>query len=261
MKIAEKVVLVTGAGAGIGRALALRCAAERARGVVVVDLDGKSAEATATAIGATAMPVQVDVADAAAVKAAVAAATRRFGQIDVAISNAGIFVPGDNALEAIWQRVWQVNLMAHVHMAQAVLPQMLARGEGYIVSTASAAGLLTQLGSPSYAVTKHAAIGYAEFLAITYGDKGIRVSVICPQGVDTRMLQDDVGPLAKFLRVSAIAPEQVAEAMVAGIDAETFLILPHPVVLDYYRKKAEDYDRWLAGMRRLQQKMDAEPTD
>jgi NAD(P)-dependent dehydrogenase (short-subunit alcohol dehydrogenase family) len=178
------------------------------------------------------------------------AVERDHGPIDLFCSNAGIGVGGgaDAANEA-WQRIWDINVMAHVWAARHMIPRMVARGGGYIMSTASAAGLLSQIGSAPYAVTKHAAVALAEWLAITHGDDGIKVSVLCPQAVRTAMTAGNPDGVASI--DGMIEPEDVAEACVKGIAAETFLILPHPEVLDYMRRKTADYDRWLGGMRKL----------
>lgn len=251
MKLRGKVAVVTGGANGIGRALCQRLAEEGARGVVVADLDTERAEALAKEINGLA--VRTDVSVEADIINLVKRATDAYGQIDLLCSNAGIGTPGgDDEPNDIWQRIWEVNLMAHVYAARHVLPGMLARGEGYILATASAAGLLTQIGSAPYSVTKHAAVGFAEWLAITHGDAGIRVSCLCPQGVNTDLLRRSAGGAGEFLRAGALEPEQVADAVVKGLDEERFLILPHPEVAEYFRRKATDYDRWLRGMRRLQ---------
>jgi NAD(P)-dependent dehydrogenase (short-subunit alcohol dehydrogenase family) len=183
-------------------------------------------------------------------------AVAAYGAIDLFCSNAGIALEGGiETPESDWRRIWSINLMAHVYAARAVLPAMLARGDGYLLQTASAAGLLTQIGSAPYAVTKHAAVAFAEWLAITYGDRGIRVSCLCPQGVRTNMLTEAQSGAGRFLLEGALEPEQVAEAVVEGLAAERFLILPHPEVGEYFRRKADDYDRWLRGMRRMQAKL------
>jgi len=234
MELRGRVVVVTGAASGIGRALCQRFAREDLAGLVTGDLND-------------ARPTDVSVE--ADVRRLVDEAVSRFGRVDLFCSNAGIYIPGDETStpDGDWDRVWNVNVKAHIYAARAVLPSMLERGEGYLLQTISAAGLLNQIGSASYGVSKHAALGFAEWLAITYGDRGIRVSAICPQGVRTPMLRE-----ASFLAAGAIEPEQVAEAAVAGIAAEEFLILPHPEVREYFQRKASDYDRWLRGMRRLQ---------
>lgn len=264
MEIRNKTVVVTGAATGIGRALALAFAAGGARGVAVADLDGNGAQAVAEEVAKASPDCQVfarqtDVADAAAVQALADEATQRFGQIDVFCSNAGIILrKGLDASAEEWQRIWEINVMAHIHASRAVLPQMLARGDGYFVNTVSAAGLLSQIGSAPYAVTKHAAIGFAEWLSITYGDRGIKVSCICPQGVQTRMLFGEDGERKGFLQAGSVTPEHVAQVTLEGVKDERFLILPHPEVLEYYQRKGQDYDRWLKGMRRLHDKVMAE---
>lgn len=256
MKLQGRVVVVTGAAAGIGRAMSLRFAREGLAGLVAVDIDTAGAEAVARECGGVA--ARADVAVEAEVRAAVDLAMARYGRIDLFCSNAGIYVAGDETttLDGDWERTWNVNVKAHIHAARTVLPAMLARGEGYLLQTVSAAGLLNQIGSASYGVSKHAALGFAEWLSITYGDRGIRVSAICPQGVRTAMLeQGHIGGRKSFLEDSAIEAEQVAEAAVTGIATEEFLILPHPEVREYFQRKANDYDRWLRGMRRLQAKV------
>lgn len=255
MKLQDKVAIVTGGANGIGRALCQRFAAEGARGVVVADLDIASAEKIAQTIHGIA--IKTDVRHESDIAALVTQTIDRFGQIDLFVSNAGIGgVPGgEEVTDEAWQRIWEVNVMAHIYAARAVLPAMLERGEGYLLNTASAAGLLTQIGSAPYSVTKHAAVSFAEWLAITYSERGIKVSCLCPQGVRTAMLTQaaDKGPSA-FLLEHAIEPEDVAEAAIKGLDEEKFLILPHPEVEGFFQNKANDYDRWLRGMRRLQAK-------
>jgi NAD(P)-dependent dehydrogenase (short-subunit alcohol dehydrogenase family) len=254
MKLADRVAVVTGGASGIGRALARRFAAEGARGVVVADLDGDGAAGVAREIGGLAVPT--DVSREGDIVQLVERATSEFGAIDLFCSNAGIITEGGvDTPDSEWQRIWNINFMAHVYAARAVLPGMLARGEGYLLQTASAAGLLTQIGSAPYAVTKHAAVSLAEWLAVTYGDRGIRVSCLCPQGVRTNMLAEAERGPGRFLLAGALEPEQVAERVVAGLAEERFLILPHPEVAEFMRRKADDYDRWLKGMRRLQAKL------
>jgi NAD(P)-dependent dehydrogenase (short-subunit alcohol dehydrogenase family) len=254
MQIRDKVIVVTGGAAGIGAALCRRFAAAAAHGVVVADLDGDGARRVAEEVGGLA--VEVDVAAEADVIRLVERATAHFGPIDLFCSNAGIAaVGGAEASDALWRRTWDVNVMAHIYAARAVLPGMLARGEGYLLQTASAAGLLTQIGSAPYALTKHAAVALAEWLAITHGDAGIKVSCLCPLGVETEMLRDAPGGIGDHLRAGAMTAKSVADAVVAGLAAERFLILPHPEVAEYFRLKADDYDRWLRGMRRLQERL------
>jgi NAD(P)-dependent dehydrogenase (short-subunit alcohol dehydrogenase family) len=253
MNLQDKVVVVTGGANGIGQAMCKRFAAEGARGVVVSDTDFKNASQVADEINGIA--IRTDVGIEADVINLVAEATEAFGQIDLFCSNAGIGgIPGfENVSNEAWQQIWEVNVMAHIYAARAVLPQMLERGEGYLLNTASAAGLLTQIGSAPYSVTKHAAVAFAEWLSITYGDRGIKVSCLCPQGVKTNMLMNSAEAGAgAFLLAGAIEPEDAAEAVVRGLAEEKFLILPHPEVEEYFRRKATDYDRWLRGMRRLQ---------
>jgi len=259
MDIKDKVVIVTGGASGIGRALCEAFAAQGARGVVVADLDGAGASQVAGAIGG--IGVAVNVADEADVQRLVQSATQRFGQVDLFCSNAGVIVRADeDASNDHWQRHWDVNVMAHVYAARAVLPQMLARGEGYLLHTASAAGLLSQVNAAPYSVTKHAAVAFAEWLSIAHGDQGLRVSCLCPQGVDTPMLRG-VGDSGRksFLAEGALTPERVAECVVEGLRREEFLILPHPEVLGFFQRKAADYERWLRGMRRLRDKVVGKP--
>jgi NAD(P)-dependent dehydrogenase (short-subunit alcohol dehydrogenase family) len=221
---------------------------------VVADLDGRGANDTASKCGGTA--VQADVAQEADVQRLVRQTLDQFGAIDLFCSNAGIGADGGpDASDADWEQSWRVNVMAHVYAARAVLPSMLARGEGYLLQTVSAAGLLAQIGSAPYTTTKHAALGFAEWLSITYGDRGIRVSALCPMGVRTNMLKKAAFGGSSFLLESALEPEQVADSVVKGLADETFLILPHPEVAEYFRRKGADHDRWLRGMRRLQASM------
>ena len=257
MNVKDKVVVVTGGATGIGRGLCRRFRQEGARAVVVADIDGDGAAAVAREIDGLAVPT--DVGNETQMVQLVEATTAKYGAIDLFCSNAGIFVSaGLEATNAQWRRIWDINVMAHVYAARAVLPGMLARGEGYLLQTASAAGLLSQIGSASYAVTKHAAVGFAEWLAMTYGDQGIKVSCLCPQGVRTKMLLGDTGDRGSFLSAGSVSTEEVAEFVVRGLEAETFLILPHPEVLEYFRRKGADYDRWLRGMQRLNAKVKAE---
>ncbi|MET0904328.1 MAG: SDR family oxidoreductase [Acidimicrobiales bacterium] len=253
MELRDKVVLVTGGANGIGRALCRRFAEEQPRGLAVVDLDGATAATVAGELGSSAIGLEADVARESDLVEAVRATEERFGPIDLLVSNAGIGGGGDvDAPDEVWQRIWEVNLMAHVYGARAVLPGMLARGEGYLLNTASAAGLLTNIANAPYSVTKHAAVGLAEWMAITYGDRGISVSCLCPQGVRTNMTASDDPSVSVVLSQGSIEPEVVAEAVVDGLRTEEFLILPHPEVRTYFQRKADDYDRWLAGMRKLQ---------
>jgi NAD(P)-dependent dehydrogenase (short-subunit alcohol dehydrogenase family) len=254
MKIQGRIALVTGAGRGIGRAVCREFVRRGAAGVVIADLDGDLAAATARELGG--LGVQCDVSDAAAVRGLVEAATGKYGRVDILLSNAGIGVKAldlDDALatsDADWQRMWSVHVMAHVHACRAVLPGMLARGSGHLASVASAAGLLSQAGDTAYSVTKHAAVALAESLAITYGDRGIGVSVVCPQYVATAMTGLDEGTAAGSIP-GVLTVEHAASAIADGIEQDAFLILTHPEVLGFFQKKATDYGRWLAGMRRV----------
>jgi NAD(P)-dependent dehydrogenase (short-subunit alcohol dehydrogenase family) len=255
MELKDKHVVVTGAGSGIGRALVTAFAAEGARAVVVADLNAENAEAVAAEIGATAATVDVSRRDD--IERLVEAETERSGPIDLFFSNAGVPGPGggpEDSDDADWQRTWEINTMAHVWAARAVLPGMLERGEGYIASTASAAGLLAQVGAMAYTVTKHAAVSVAEWLSITYGDAGIKVSCLCPQGVRTPMLDvalEDPVSAGPLVAGGLLEPEDVAKVVVEGIRHEQFLILPHPEVGDYLALKGTQPERWLRGMRRL----------
>ena len=254
MDIAGKIAFVTGAGRGIGRASCRELLGRSAAGVVVADLDGDRARSTAAELGG--FGVQCDVTDADAVNAAVRTALEHYGRIDILVSNAGFGVTEldlDDALatpDAAWQRMWQVHVMAHVYASRALLPGMLERGEGYLVSVASAAGVLSQIGDTAYSATKHAAVGLAESLAITYAERGIRVSVVCPQYVATAITGlDETLPEGSVAGVLTV--DQAARAIVDGMEREQFLILTHAEVLGFFQRKAADYDRWLAGMRRL----------
>jgi NAD(P)-dependent dehydrogenase (short-subunit alcohol dehydrogenase family) len=260
MDLESRVVVVTGGANGIGAAMARRFAAESASAVVVADLDAGGAGLVVEEVrraGVQALAVHTDVADEDQLRSLVAAVLERFGRVDLFCSNAGVaFGKGVDAATGEWDLAWRVNVMAHVFAARAVLPSMLERGEGYLLHTCSAAGLLTNPGDAPYTVSKHAAVAFAEWLALTYGDRGVRVSALCPQGVRTGMLLgglDEDSPAARVVATAGavLEPEQVAEAVVEGIAAERFLILPHPEVATYLRRKAEDIDRWLAGMRRL----------
>jgi NAD(P)-dependent dehydrogenase (short-subunit alcohol dehydrogenase family) len=251
-------VVITGGGSGIGAALATRFTAEGAR-VVVNDVNGQAAAEVAEAIGATAVPA--DAASEEGVAALIAAATEMLGGIDLFCANAGVGRPGDAAApvaeqEADWELSWQVNVMAHVRAARLLLPDWLERGSGHLICTVSAAGLLTLLGSTPYAVTKHAALSFAEWLSATYRHRGITVQALCPQGVRTPMLADS-GPVGRtLLDADAITPEAAADAVLAGIADGKFLILPHPEVAQMYAGRAADPDRWLGGMNKLQRHLE-----
>lgn len=265
MKVEGKVAVVTGGGGGIGGAIAERLVDEGAK-VVVTDLDATAAESVVAEIVSarpgTAVAVGGDASSSEHIRRAVELAESEFGPVDLYFANAGIGgKPGLDADEAAWDQSIDVNLRAHIRAAQLLVPQWEERGEGYFVSTASAAGLLTQIGSATYATTKHAAVGFAEWLSVTYGDRGIRVSCLCPMGVNTKLLYegrdsgDELGAAATRAVTTAgdvLEPAEVAEIVLAAMDAEQFLILPHAHVLEMYRQKGSDYDRWIRGMRRYQ---------
>ena len=251
MLVKDRIVVVTGAASGIGRALAQRFAAEGAKLVVCSDRNGEGVRAVAEEVGGIAF--ETDVSKEADILHMIETVEAEQGPIDLFCSNAGIGIGGGaEAPDEAWQRIWDINVMAHVWAARHMVPRMAARGEGYLVNTASAAGLLSQIGSAPYAVTKHAAVGLAEWLAITHGDKGIRVSVLAPQAVRTAMTAGNPDGVASV--DGMIEPEAVAEACIRAIEAEDFLILPHPEVLEYMRRKTGDYNRWIGGMRKLQRR-------
>jgi NAD(P)-dependent dehydrogenase (short-subunit alcohol dehydrogenase family) len=254
MRLSGRHVVVTGGGGGIGGALARRFDAEGARAVVVADRDLASAEAVADEIGALA--VQFDAGLEDGVQALIAQASDANGPVDIFVSNAGVpgGMGGPDTPDELWDEAWRVNVMSHVWASRALLPQMLERSEGYLINTASAAGLLTQVSSLVYSVTKHAAVALAEWLAIEYGDAGIRVSCICPQGVRTPMLELAMDePAAAFALTAGglLEPDDVADAVVKGIEEERLLILPHAEVAKFMALKGSEPERWIGGMRRL----------
>ena len=257
MELRGKVIVVTGGGNGIGRALCERFAADGAAHVAVADLEADAAQAVADSLGGSAHGV--DVRDEAQIAQLVADVEASQGHIDLFCSNAGIIATdgepwwATSAPNATWQAMWDIHVMSHVFAARACLPRMLERGDGYFLNTASAAGLLNQIGDAAYSTTKHAAIGFAEALAITHGDDGIKVSCLCPQAVATRMIGDIEGGGTAGVD-GVISVEDVAEAVVQGLAAERFLILPHPEVAAYRERKTADYDRWLSGMRKLRRR-------
>ena len=282
MDVGQRVAVVTGGASGIGRSLCLALAGRDAAALVVADVDAPGAAEVAAEIeagGHRALAVTADVGDAAQAQALILRAEDAFGRVDLLFSNAGIVVPGGLEVgDEAWSRTWEINVQSHVWLTRAVLPGMLARGEGYLVYTASAAGLLTELGSASYSVTKHAVVALAEWVSITYGDQGIRVSCLCPQLVDTNLgatsrrlvpqapgtpaaaglaQEDDLGVRHAGLD-GVLTPDQVAECVIETMAGEGFLILPHPEVATYERRRADDRERWLRGMRRLLARLSAQ---
>lgn len=256
MELNDKIAVVTGGASGIGRALCHRFKAEGAKGVVVVDLNADGAEAVAGEMGGVAMTANVAKEDD--IVAVIEETEAKVGPIDLFCSNAGIAVRGGvETPDSEWQRSWEVNLMSHVYAARHLIPRMIERGGGYLMNTASAAGLLNQIGSATYGVTKHAAVGFAEWISITHGAQGIKVSVLCPQAVRTAMTADGPGVAAVD---GMIEPEELADTVIDCLRKETFLILPHPQVQEYMQRKTADYDRWLGGMRRLQERFGAHET-
>lgn len=278
MEIANRVAVVTGGASGIGRSIALALAAAGAAGVVVADIDGDGAARVAgeiEAAGHRALAVTTDMTREEDVQALVAAAEAAYGPVDLFFSNAGIIVAGGTEVpDEAWSRIWAINVHAHVYAARALLPGMLARGSGYIVITASAAGLLTQLGSAPYAVTKHAAVALAEWLSVTYGERGLLVSALCPQAVTSNLgatsrrelgasaVPADIGAAGGSAQAAVdgvLDPDQVAGIVLDAVRAGQFLILPHPDVATYERRRADDRERWLSGMRRLQARLSGRP--
>ncbi len=282
MELTNRVIVVTGGGSGIGAAMCRRFAEAAPTAIVVVDIDAANATAVADEVRTAAPTVEVsartvDVSDEAQVGALITEVFLDHGRLDLFCANAGIGTgQGVDATDAMWSRIWHVNVMAHVYAARALLPYWLDAGEGHLLITASAAGLLTNLGDAPYSTTKHAAVGLAEWLSITYGDRGIHVACLCPQGVRTPLLFGDTalggdtglggdtalgggksGNLAAEVVTAqrVIEPAEVADAVVEGLTDERFLILPHPEVADYERARATDRERWLGAMRRLQSKL------
>ena len=255
MNCKNKIIIVTGGAHGIGKALCERFAAEGADKIIVADVDFENAAKVAASIGGEA--VKLDVSDEAEVKSCIEKVLAEHGRVDLVCSNAGIGgKPG--ALEVAnedWQKIWEVNVMAHLYLSRAVFPSMIERGKGYFLLTVSAAGLLTHFEAAPYSVSKHAALAFGEWLSIAYRDAGIRVSCLCPQGVKTQMLNGDIGGQGTILMETAIEPEVVAEAVINGLESEKFLILPHPEVGQYFINKAENYERWLHSLRKMRKSL------
>ena len=261
MEIKDKVAVITGGGSGIGEALAERFHHEGARGVVVVDRDADNADRVAQSIGGTA--VGLDVTDEDGIVDLVNQTVKDYGTLDIFVSNAGYVTQGGlEAENAEIQRMWEVHVMSHVYAARASVPVMVANGGGYLLNTASAAGLLTQLGSLQYSITKAAAVSLGEFLAITYGERGIKVSVLCPQAVETNILANspdrldqDTGTPGSAAGDGVLTAEQLADTVIDCMSEERFLVLPHPEVQTYRERKANDVDRWINGMQRFQSQL------
>lgn len=261
MELRGKTTIVTGAASGIGEAIAEAFLAEGAAAVIVADRNERGAKAVAERLGPAATGVGLDVADEPAVQRMVAVTEAAHGPIDVFVSNAGYGLPGGLDLpDDEWTRMMDVHVWAHLYAARAVVPGMVERGDGYLLNTASAAGLLTQIDSGPYAVSKHAAVALAEWLSINYGDQGVKVSVLCPQAVRTNIMGDPAkmgeDPASRQAGGDGILePAEAAQACLSAMREERFLVLPHPEVETYFRRKASDYDRWLNGMRRFRQRL------
>lgn len=243
MELTDRVVLITGGAHGIGQAVCRRIQQEKPRGIVIADRDYPAATKLASEIGGVATPCDVACEDD--VRAAVDKARAEFGRIDIVISNAGVTSKGGfETADEDWHRLWQINLMAHVYLSRATVPAMIEQGGGAFVITASAAGLLTEIGSAAYSVTKHGAVAFAEWLSVHYRNRGLKVSCLCPAGVATEFLDLD-DPVHQFLHLSSVTPQYVAECLINALHAETFLVLPQPEVKEFFQFKTQDYDRWL----------------
>lgn len=258
MKIQGKTVVVTGGASGIGLGLVKRFKQEGAANIVMADINQQELDQHASELGVTAC--YCNVSQENDVKNLIDSTIEKFGQIDLFCGNAGIFIRGGvETPNEGWDRIWGINVMAHVYAARHLLPHMIKRGEGYFLITASAAGLLSQVGSATYSVTKHAALALAEWLLITHGAQGIKVSALCPQAVESKMTAGSDGGVAG--QDGMLKPEQVADVVVKAIDEERFVILPHPEVETYFQRKANDYQRWIRGMQRLQEQFGIPASD
>ena len=254
MELANKIIVITGAGSGIGRALAIRFKADGAKQIVAVDINAENAQATANMVDGVAMTADVSVEDD--IVRVIETTEAQIGPIDLFCSNAGVGIGPDlNSPNSQWQTSWDVNLMSHLYAARHLVPRMVGRGGGYFLNTASAAGLLNQVGAAAYGVTKHAAIGFGEWLAIHHQHEGIKVSMLCPQAVRTAMTASDNDATAAASADGMMEPEELADKVVEGLRVEAFLILPHEVVLEYMRNKTANYDRWIGGMNKLMKRI------
>jgi len=251
MNVKDKIILVTGGANGIGKALCERFAGEGARKIVVADTDFANAQKVADDIGGLA--IELDVSNEAQIKNAIEKILSEFGQIDLVCSNAGIAgaAGGLEVSNDVWQKIYEINVLSHLYLSRAVFPSMIEKGEGYFLLTVSAAGLLTHFDAAPYAVSKHAALAFGEYLSIVYDEQGIRVSCLCPQGVKTAMIASAEGEPENFLMAEAISAEECADAVIKGLESENFLILPHAEVGQYFINKAENYDRWLYYLRKM----------
>jgi len=254
LELANKIIVITGAGSGIGRALAIRFKADGAKQIVAVDINAENAQATANMVDGVAMTADVSVEDD--IVRVIETTEAQIGPIDLFCSNAGVGIGPDlNSPNSQWQTSWDVNLMSHLYAARHLVPRMVGRGGGYFLNTASAAGLLNQVGAAAYGVTKHAAIGFGEWLAIHHQHEGIKVSMLCPQAVRTAMTASDNDATTAASADGMMEPEELADKVVEGLRVEAFLILPHEVVLEYMRNKTANYDRWIGGMNKLMKRI------
>ena len=254
LNLKEKIIVVTGAASGIGRALAIRFNQEGAKKIIVVDMNIEGAQETANLVNGEAM--HADVSKEVDIKNVINKTESEIGPIDLFCSNASVAAGRDlQSPNEDWQKIWDVNVMSHVYAARHLVPRMVSRGGGYFLNTSSAAGLLNQIGGCAYGVTKHAAVGFAEWLAIHYKHQGIKVSLLCPQAVRTPMTAVETDSIKAAANNGMIDPEDLAETVVQELEKESFVILPHPIVLEYMRNKTNNYDRWIGGMNKLMRKI------